>query len=248
MTHPDDATLLRALHEPGWVTPPLADHLAACQACQARQRVFAADDAMVETHLRALDHAAPALSVDDVAARVPGSWRRRAVLVAQLTLFCAAAAAAMAIPASPLHRLLWGHRSAPVVTAATPAAAPAPPQEEGPAPVGIALTAPAELVVELRHPQVTGVLDVRLVDGNQVTVRSRGGTVGYSINEGHVLVDNRVAAEEFLVEMPSALARAEVRVGNRILFQKRGDQTTPAAVADSSHFRIVLADSGRAHP
>ena len=152
----------------------------------------------------------------------------------------------MTIPASPLHHLLFPASVARVVSG-TVSELPVEPHGAV-APVGIALAAPDSLVVAFRQVQLTGSLEVRLTSDSQVTVSSRGGTVGYRVNEGRVEVDNRVPADDYVIEIPSSLGRAEIVMGKRVLFSKDHAATTPAARTDGARYRIVLADTTRSRP
>lgn len=245
LNHPPDDELLRAVHDPAWASAELRAHLDVCRACQVRTQQLAGDDAFVGESLVTLDHPVPPHSARDILAVRPAWVRRRALLVAEITIFAVAAAAAMTIPASPLHR--WITRQAtPAVTA--PAAEVPPSPSTSPAPTGIALPAPASLRVEFRQPQPSGTLEVRLVDGTQVTVRSRGGAVGFTVNEGRVLVDNRVPAEEYIVEIPASLGRVRIVVGARVLYRKDGDRSGPVPPLEGAPYRIALADTTASQP
>jgi len=247
-SHPPDDVLLRAVHEPAWESDDLRAHLEVCPACQARMQHLAADDAFVGSLFVALDHPVPERSAREIIAVQPSRLRRRALLVAEITIFAVAAAAAMTIPASPLHR--WIVRQA--LPAISPSVVSAPEastrQSTSAAPTGIALPAPASLRVEFRQPQHAGTLEVHLVDGGQVTVRSRGGGVGYTVNEGRVLVDNRVPADEYVVEIPASLGRVRIVVGTRVLFRKDGDRTGPIQPFEGARYRIALTDITPSQP
>lgn len=240
LNHPPDDVLLRVVHEPTWAGNDLRAHLEVCHACQVRTQHLAGDDAFVGGMLVALDHPVPPRSAGDIIAVQPSRVRRRALLVAEITIFAVAAAAAMTIPASPLHRWLIRQTSA-AVTATAPESPSS--QATSSAPTGIALPAPASLRVEFRQPQPSGTLEVDLVDGTTVMVRSRGGAVGFTINEGRVLVDNRVPAEEYIVEIPASLGRVRIVVGSRVLFRKDGDRSGPVTPFEGARYRIALADT-----
>ncbi len=248
MDHSQDDVLLHAVHEPTQVGAEVLAHLATCEACRIRQQRLATEDADVGVLLSALDHPVPAHSAREVITSQPNHLRRRAVLVAEITLFVAAAVAAMTVPVSPLHR--WMIRQAQPRVASSGAAVPeaSPSQATSSAPVGIALPAPASLRVEFRQAQQTGTLEVHLVAGDQVTVRSRGGSVAYTVNEGRVLVDNRVPANEYIVEIPATLGRVRVVVGTRVLFQKDGDHSGPVQPFEGARYRIPLTDTTRSQP
>jgi hypothetical protein len=248
MEHPSEELLLQALHEPQQVSSEMRMHLAGCEHCFVRQEQLAADDRFVGGLLTALDHPLPALSASDVRAASPRRLRRRALLVAEITLAFAAAAAAMTIPASPLHRLLFPVAAPLPAPVREPVAETSPGQHGGVAPVGIALAAPASLVVEFRHAQATGSITVDVTSGSQVTVRSRGGAVGYTVNEGKVVVDNREPATEYVVEIPATLRRARILVGTRVLFFKDGDRLGPVQPAEGARYRIAFTDTTRIEP
>ncbi len=248
MGHPQDDVLLHAVHEPVWASAAVMMHLATCESCRLRQQQLATEDADVGVLLGALDHPVPARSAREIIASPPNHLRRRAVLVAEIMLFVAAAAAAMTVPASPLHRWIVRQMQP---NAASPAAVPpevSPSQVASSAPTGIALPAPASLRVEFRQAQRTGTLEVHLVSGDQVTVRSRGGNVAYTVNEGRVLVDNRVPAEEYIVEIPATLGRVRIVAGTRVLFQKDGDRSGPVRPFEGAQYRIPLTDTTRSQP
>ncbi len=246
--HPPEDELIQAVHEPAWVRADLRQHLDICQVCQQRMQQLAAEDVFVGGLLTALDHPVPARSARDIIAAQPSRVRRRVLLVAEITIFAVAAAAAMTIPASPLHR--WIVRQALPVASRQAVSLPgaALRQSASIAPTGIALPAPASLRVEFRQPQHTGTLEVHLVDGAQVTVRSRGGDVGYTVNEGRVLVDNRVPAEEYIVEIPASLGRVRIVVGTRVLFRKDGVRSGPVQPFEGARYRIALADTTPSQP
>ncbi len=246
MNHPDEALLLEALHEPAAMSSTLRTHLEQCAECRSRQAQLLAADEQVGSLLGALDHPLPAITPEEILSVRPRPLRRRALLVAELTLFLAAAAAAMTIPASPVHQLLFPTAVARAVSTLVDE----PPVEPraAVAPVGIALAAPDSLVVAFRQVQSTGSLEVRLTSDSQVTVSSRGGTVGYRVNEGRVEVDNRVPADGYVIEIPSSLSRAEIVMGRRVLFSKNHGVTTPAGPTDGVRYRITLADSTRNRP
>lgn len=248
LSHPPDDVLLRAVHEPAWVSGDLRAHLEVCPACQARTQHLAADDAFVGRLFVALDHPVPAHSAREIIAVQPPRFRRRALLVAEIMIFAVAAAAAMTIPASPLHR--WIVRQALPAINSSVVSAPAAPttQASSAAPTGIALPAPASLRIEFRQPQHGGTLELHLIDGGQVTVRSRGGEVGYTVNEGRVLVDNRVPADEYIVEIPASLGRVRIVVGSRVLFRKDGDRSGPIQPFEGARYRIALTDTTPSQP
>ena len=247
MNHPPDDVLLHAVHDPTWASADLCAHLDACGTCRARQQQLRIDDGFVGGLLDVLDHPVPALSAREIIARPPRYLRRRALLVAEITIFAVAAAAAMTIPASPLHRWLVREKP-PAAVAIAPASPEAPTQAGEPAPVGIALPVPASLSVEFRQAQHAGTLEVHLVDSGQVTVRSRGGVVGFTVDEGRVVVDNRVPAEEYIVEVPVSLRRVRITVGTRLLFEKDGDRIGPVAPFATARYRIPLTDTARSKP
>jgi hypothetical protein len=248
MGHPQDEMLLHAVHEPERASAAVMEHLATCEACRVRQQRLATEDADVGVLLGVLDHPVPALSAREIIARQPNRLRRRAVLVAEIMLFVAGAAAAMTVPASPLHR--WIVRQLQPRAASSVAALPGTQasQAASGAPIGIALPAPASLRVDFRQIQQTGTLEVHLISGDEVTVRSRGGKVAYAVNEGRVLIDNRVPADTYIVEIPATLGRVRIVAGSRVLFAKDGDRSGPAQPFEGGRYRIPLTDTSRSRP
>jgi hypothetical protein len=249
MGHPPDDVLFHAIHEPTWASAEVMAHLPRCEPCRIRQLHLAADDVEVGVLLGALDHPVPGYSAHEIVARQPNHLRRRAVLVAEIMFFVAAAAAAMTIPASPLHRWIVGQTRPRAVSSVVAVPEAAQSQATRSAPIGIALPAPTSLRVEFRQAQQTGTLEVHLVEGDQVTVRSRGGSVAFTVNEGRVLVDNRVPADEYIVEIPATLGSVRISVGTRVLFQKDGDHSGPVQPFEGARYRIPLTTAApRSHP
>src|SRR5688500_7027672 len=104
--HLDEEQLQRMLH--GEAAPvagrPLREHLSACAECRERLRQAERDEAEVHALLRRVDHPAPAVSAEAVAARAGRApdrgWGRWA---AGILLALTAAGAAYAAPGSPLR-------------------------------------------------------------------------------------------------------------------------------------------------
>jgi hypothetical protein len=175
--------------------------------------------------LSSLDVAVPAKSADTLI-RVAQSRRsgpapaarRAAAVVAFLVV---AAAAAAAYPASPLHRLLVRsfHRTA---ASSAPTLVPAnTPIETKSQALSFVTTPGSPLEIAFEGAGVGGSLDVKVSDGDQVTLVSPTTGASYRVRSNRIVVDEATPAR-FQLEIPRALGELRVRVGTAVVFQRRG--------------------------
>ena len=171
-----------------------------------------------------------------------GRWtrqsRRSTISVAlrrsAIILGLSAAAAAAAVPTSPLRqflaRLAGGHRPPNAVTGPSPAnASPstAPTSVVPVAPRGVSMLPPSpagqvEVVFETGGPS-SGVIHLRPMDGSSVAVRADGDGPVYTVGRGVITVDARGApGVSYDVDLPAATAVADVsiRIGARVVFAR----------------------------
>jgi hypothetical protein len=248
MTHPSEATLLAVAQG----QPPVEDavqiltHLRACEPCEVRVFELIRQEREIAALLAELDHPMPARSVTEIFRKGRAREVRRGILAAGIATLCAVGAAAAALPASPVHQWIRRRLLSPEARQA-PAPRPARPAAAAPdAAAGISLPAPMTLAVVLRQPQTSGVVDITLVDGGEITLRSRGGSVAYGLETGRIVVENRLPALEYDVEVPVGMERFTLRVNDRIVFEKDGDQVRAARPADRArHYRLSLHEQTR---
>jgi hypothetical protein len=231
--HLEDEQVQRWLH--GELSRPgetaVREHVARCAPCRERVAEAEREEHAVHALLRGLDHAAPPIDAQTVAAsarrvRHVGWIRWAAALVLALGL----ATAAYAVPGSPARawvdamvRWLAGD--------AAPAPAPGPvPGREGVA--GIAVVPGRELVILFTSNQAGGQAHVSLTQGAAVVVRAVTGAATFTSDDDRLVIDNRSAAATFEIEVPVGAPWVEIRVaGNRILL-KEGSRVTAGTSAD----------------
>lgn len=221
--HPPDELLLALVHQQTFDEAiAIRAHVMSCAACSGRLHELSAGEIAIAALLETLDHAPAAAG-----ARAPFGARnaarlRRIVLVAGSAATLVAAAAAV-VPNSPLRRWLAGHPRPELPTPGTRPTPPAPQPAAAPVALplasGIAIPAPATLVVVFRHDQPSGVVEITRTDSGDVTFRSRGGAAAYAVAEHRVTIDNRVPAEVYLIDVPRSVQQVRIRVASRTLMR-----------------------------
>ena len=182
--------------------------------------------------LGALDVALPMKSPDSVMReagnrkREAGSGargrgvRRAAAVVAFLVM---AAAVAAAIPSSPLHRLFVSMVGSSSEAAAKRTAARTPQAREAASPAVSFVAMPeASLEVSFSGTGVGGSVDVRLVDGDQVSLSSPTPAATYRISTNRIAVDQSIPAQ-FELDIPRSLSRLSVRVEGTTVYDRAGN-------------------------
>jgi hypothetical protein len=223
-------------------------HLEECAGCSARYRRLAEDERATADLLRTLDHPTPKLEAGALIARArqqplrASSPSRRSLLAAGLGALVIAAVASAAVPTSPLRRYLdraldrWREPEA---------AAPArlivhQPQPPTPAQgSGVSFIPRREVEVVFRSDQEQGAIRITLTDGTMLRMRTLGEAVGYVISRDTLRVDNRKPASSYDVEVPRALPRVRIRVGERLVFEKDGAAVSSQATADSEGVYVI---------
>lgn len=249
--HPGDATLLAVAHGglPATSAAEVLSHLDACELCEQRLSEFLKREREIELLLSELDHPMPRLVPVDFVPRATDDGLRRGLLAASLAIVCAVGAATAITPGSPVYR--WFRRQF-TPAHAPPAVRQQPPPPSGPAEqatAGISLPGPSDLTVELRWPQAAGVLDITVVEGTNLTVRSVGGGVAYALEERRLLIDNRTPARQYTIEVPRGMRHLRVVLAGRTTFQKEGDSfIAPRAPDATGRYRIPLGPGSESGP
>lgn len=219
-THPGEADLLAAIHREDVAGSGIREHIAQCERCAERTQLLSDEDLAVAALLRVLDHPAPVALPGLPLARLRRGRLRRAMLVAGPGALLAIAAAAAVLPRSPVRQ--WMHRGN-----AAAAVAPSATTIESAAPLAsaIAVVAPKSLVVEFRREQLSGVIELSRSSGTDVGFRSRGGTTAYQVAAGRVVIDNQVAAEAYLIDLPATVQEIQILVDHRLLMRWPADSS-----------------------
>jgi hypothetical protein len=224
--HLDDVQLQRMLHrEPGGAEPSLGEHLSTCVDCRSRLTEAEQDEQWVLQRLRALDHAARPVSVEQIiasaSARAP-VWHRWA---AGIVLLLMAAGVAYAAPGSPLpgvvHRLIGLLQGRDV--------------DPG-----------RRLTIVFAGDQPEGVAIVSLSDGSEIVLRAAGGTTAFTSDIDRVTIDHsgQPATTEILI--PRHAPRVEIRARGRRIFLKADSSIVTSARPDpEGRYRLPLASESR---
>lgn len=224
-------------------------HIAGCEACAGRLESLRGADRDAGNLLSLLDVPAPVVSRQQIlrAAKqtagkfIGGPYRRAAAVVAFMVI---ATAAAAAIPNSPIRSLIsrfrdsLGQQAANVVGHSTtgPAAAVSP---------AVLIVPESTLDVVFAHEGTAGVVHVRIVDGDQVSLSSPDSGSRYRVSSGRIDIDQS-SGGSFELALPKSLQRVRILIGGKMAFERR--QGAPAGPDD---FTIELAHPNRvtrSHP
>lgn len=225
--HLDDEQLQRLLH--GELDRDSADalavHVAGCADCRQRLSEAELDQAEVYGLLRLVDHPAPPVDAESVAASARGHDRGWGRWAAGILLAMAAAGGAYAAPGSPLRGWIqavreWTRESTP--------------SEERPrAPVapmaGLAVPPGDGLTILFESAQPRSQVRISLGEGAEVRVRGPSGAATFDSEADRLRVFNRDSVATFEIEIPRDARRVEVRVGSERIFLKDGPRITVPA-------------------
>lgn len=209
-------------------------HLTACAECAEALALRRARHREVAELLRTIDDAPPIVSLDQliVQARRGRGPRWGAIAAAIAAVGVAMVAAAAAVPNSPLRAYLAHlgipHRAAPTVDQSP---------ESRVASVGFA---PARVVnVIFESPQQSGEIGVTLGDSPLVRVAHRSGSASYTLTPDGVLIGNAGSGASYEVTLPRSAPVVRIRVDNRVVFARDGDDIVTAASPDSQGRYVI---------
>ncbi|HEX8848237.1 MAG TPA: hypothetical protein VF761_01765 [Gemmatimonadaceae bacterium] len=196
-------------------------------------------DDEIDALLRALDHPAPRVQVEDIIARAqPRPRRRAAALVAAGTLLAAGVAAAAVVPATPLHRAIL-HVVA--LVAGDRRSAPQPPARAAQG-TTVALVPRARLTVRFLAPPPGVQLRVRFAPVAQLSLVPEGGDAAFAVG-GDAIVVSRATATSFVLTVPSALKELRVERDGVPVFEKLGDTIRTRAARDAGGEYLLELDA-----
>jgi hypothetical protein len=220
-------------------------HVATCPPCRSELDTLRRLSGELHDALALIDSPAPVeraaaafaaqrRTVPIASRRNAGHWTRASVLKAATLILAFAGVASAAVPNSPLRRWVsgaWDRVSAlfsqPQVAEQTPPApavvppSPAPVAQEPVGGMGIRPDMNGNVRVVLDAPAQDVSVTVRLVDGNQVSVRTTS-QKGYRIGSGLLELRN-VGGSDVTIELGRAVPHAAIEVGGRVWYTRDGD-------------------------
>jgi hypothetical protein len=213
----------------------LARHLSECGECRARLDAARREDAEVRALLAAVDHPVPRVDARTLIVAERGStraWRRWAAAAVLALGLTGGAYAASAPLGRLLERALGSEDDAEVAPPSPPAPAPlpSPPTPSG----GIAVDATAPVLVVLRALPTGASASVTLGDEATLSVEVFGGEPAFAAEGQRLEIVGDAASTLFVIRIPRAAPRVEVRVGDRAVFLKEGAATATDAPGDAS--------------
>ena len=223
-------------------------HLAMCDECKSRLEDLRHADRSLGELLTSLDVPPRAVSPAAIirAAKAPerGHFtqphRRAAAGIIALIL---AASAAAAIPASPLHRLIVRAMggAAPATQRPTPAEPQGPPTPSRG--VSFVPSSSLDIVFQPRGNGGAGVIHVRMVGSDQVSLSSTDAEATYRVGSNRITVSQ--SAGNYQLDVPRSLPELRVLVGSTVAFDRR--LGNPAA-ADTFTIRLSLQPANAPSP
>lgn len=232
-------------------------HVSTCSEC-ARLVTRAADrDARAQLLLRELDVPVPAVSAADIAWRAgagaarlrpaTGARRRRVIITGALTFLGAAAAAAL--PSSPLHRIIARaigpalavrHPAGPLRTASDPTGRTV---AAGAAPAGVSIRPARTLTIAFAAVQHHGVLRIAIQDTPVATVLASGaGVRGYTVAPDRIDVQNAGASADYDLTIPSGVTDARVTVAGSVVFMRHDGAVSTAGQGTDNRYAVPLSN------
>jgi anti-sigma factor RsiW len=226
----------------------LAIHSDICADCQrtvaalGRRRVFAAE------LLDSLDGHVPARRLADVLSRPRSRPRtsRRSLLVAAMIALCVVTAAGAVVRTGMVHRAMnWLLGPAPQVESQYPSAPAAIPKRASS--TGIAFVPAGTVDIAFEEWPRRGEIEIALREATEVSIIASAPSA-YSVREGRVLVANRGVTASYRITLPQHVRLASIRVGDRMVFSKRGDALSTQARKTGPDSYLLSFSNGAASP
>lgn len=265
--HLEEERIQRKLHGELDLPAQLAveQHLAGCASCRRRVEEAQREEQWILDQLRLVDHPAPAVNVQHLAARAreEGTRRsqgwfsrvlphgsplrvRRLQWAAGILVALGAAGVAYTMPGSPVPR--WVGRAIEWVTGSStiaPESPPAVPVPSGSPASGIAMVPGESFTIRFAAAQPKGSVTVSLVTGHDIVARALNARVAFTTDIDRITIENSGAEADYEIELPHEAPRVEILVGERRLLLKEADRVTTDAPADpQARYRLSLVDPG----
>ena len=226
----------------------LAIHSDTCVDCQrtvaalGRRRVFTAE------LLDRLDGQVPPRSLADVLSRPRSQPRssRQSLLVAAMIALCVVTAAGATVRTGIIHRAMtWLLGPAPQIESQYPAT-PLPSPERASS-TGIAFVPAGTVEIAFEEWPRHGEIEIALQGATEVSIIASAPS-RYSVREGRVLVANRGVTASYRITLPQNVPLASIRVGDRVVFSKRGAALSTQAKKTGPDSYILSFSNGATSP
>ncbi len=207
------------------------DHLASCAACVSALEAAQREDKEIAELLGLLDHPVPQADAQRLARRARRQPSRRTLVAASLA-FLVVAAAASAMPGSPVKA--WFAR---VFAGAEPSAEPTIAEGVGPTatqPSGVSVLPGERFELVFEAFQDSGLVRITLSDQAEVSVQAESPEVGYSVEPRRVRVLNAGSKTNYAVALPRDAGSIIIRIADMIVLQKEGATIVTSAVRGSA--------------
>ncbi len=201
-------------------------HIAECADCAAKLAALRESDREAGELLSLLDVPVPGTSAQSVLRAAKVSRRHvwlapRRVAAGIVAFLVLAAAAAAAIPSSPLHRLIFHAPSPNVMTRAR--SVPQHPAEPG-APSGVLIAPPASLEIVFNNQNEVTV-HLRITDSQQVALSSSDAAATYRVGSNRIIVSQSGRAI-FQLEIPHTMGDLRIVASGTVIFSRRARAQT----------------------
>lgn len=202
-------------------------HLDTCAECRQATAVLEQRRLMMSELLDQLDASGPARTLSEVLSR--GRTRRSwpSLIAAAVIAMCVVTAAGATIRAGLFQRAMdWLMGPRPWIQA--PATPPALPTPERASSTGIAFDPSGPVEVAFQEWPQAGEIEIVLRDAAKVSVVASEPS-GFTVRKGRVEVANRGGSASYRITLPQSVPLASVRMGDRVVFTKRGPDVTTQA-------------------
>ncbi|MEA2712984.1 MAG: hypothetical protein QOK27_945 [Gemmatimonadales bacterium] len=207
----------------------LASHSDTCADCRRTVAALGRRRAFTVELLDRLDGQVPARSLADVLGRPRSQPRpsRPSLLVAAMIALCVVTAAGATVRTGLIHRAMnWLLGPAPQIESQYPPAPP--PSPERASSTGIAFVPAGTVEIAFEEWPRRGEIEIALREATEVSIVASAPSA-YSVREGRVLVANRSVTAGYRITLPQNLPLVSIRVGQRVVFSKRGDALSTQA-------------------
>ena len=220
-------------------------HLGACADCRGQLADAEREEERIFGLLRRVDHAAPAVDLQTLAARARGEAARRVRWAAGVALALAAAGAAYAAPGSPVPG--WVDRLGEWIAGPAPRGGPTvetPATEPGAA--GIAVEPSERFTIVFGTEQTRGIAAVSLIDGSNIVARRLNGSATFTTDIDYLTIEDGGSTADYEIELPRNAPWVQIRAGGRRLLLKDGPRViTDAPVDARGRYLLPLSPPGR---